>query len=100
MEPETCFFRRMERDCLAGKRARERRSRMLRPLVKAALFVALTAAAAVVTHGLFLAPHSSAENLLGAPKRLLSAVLTVNAAPEMVPVERPLSPGGDIAMIL
>jgi tetratricopeptide (TPR) repeat protein len=91
MEPGGYSFRRMERDRLAKARARALRSRILGRLLTAVLFVALTAAVAWVTYAFLLEPDFSLSNLLGTPRRMISAVLLVNGVPKTVPPGATLS---------
>jgi tetratricopeptide (TPR) repeat protein len=91
MEPGGYSFRRMERERLAKERARELRSRILRRFMKAGLFVALTAVVAWVTYAFLLDPDFPMRNLLGTPRRLISASLLVNGVPTTVPLGGTLS---------
>jgi tetratricopeptide (TPR) repeat protein len=91
MEPGGYSFRRMERERLAKERARKLRSRILRRLMKAGLFVALTAVVAWVTYAFLLDPDFPVRNLVGTPRRLISASILVNGVPTTVPLGGSLS---------
>jgi len=85
---QTHHIRQLERERVAAQRARERRAKIGRALRLALAFGALAAAAAALLFsGGFVSKWAALWNLLPAPKRLISVVVTVNGQPNSIPAD-------------